>query len=662
MRLLTRWAIAAGCALSACGGGGGSGGGGGGGDAGTFAHVALAATGPTSRIANGNTAVIDVVVTNTGTQTATNVATTFFAFADVRFTVLECSASGGAVCPFTSRTFSGPLPVQSFTTTAATMPAQGSLAFRLTELLQSSMPESMQTTLSVTADGQTAGVDARVDVVLDTYIVQLSVAGGALTPTVAPGSNAIYVMAVSNDGPSDATNAVVSNDVGLHQTLVSATCVAAGGALCPTTASDGARMSIPLLPVGGRLVFTMTAAVAADANGLISDVFSVSDPGERFGSDNLRTATTQATSSPGGSFLVLHSDPGDALGRSASYAYTQADASIKVSNDEPNLLLLGVDGNESWRGTVRIPGAPAALQPGTYTFAPPTPGTTGSFSFSGSDSGCVQTRTQLEIDTVAYSGAVLSAIDLRFDVACEGSVAALHGQLHWAAADTTQPPGPTVPPPSLWRAPAGSTPSARNYVYLTSDPGDSLGGGKTSVLTQANATFDVRSTVPGQLDIAMQADDAVRAAFRGPATQTQLQPGYYGPLQSWPVSNPTIGALTWSLGGLGCNARSGWFVIDDIRYAGTTIASVDARFEQHCDNATAALRGQIHWAPADPTVPPGPVFLPLATYGRRRQARHPLRATTFICAAIQATSLATAVNFSSVPRIPRSRSTQPAPI
>ena len=611
MRLVRWWAMAMACALAACGGGGG----GGGGDGGTAAadHVVLTATGPTGRVPNGSTVVLDVVVTNVGTAAAANVVTTFFNFDGVRFSAIDCSATGGAVCPVTSQQFSLAF-FGSPAYTAPTLPPQGSLHFRVTELLYSDVSGPMQTTASATADLQSsAAADAQATVAVTTYIDQLTVSGGALDPTAAPGGMATYVMSLSNAGPDAASNVTVTNDVGPHQTLVSAACVAAGGAVCPTTSSNGATMTVPSVPVGGSLVFTMTATVAADATGLISDVFSAIDLADRFPTDNVRVATTTAAPATTGSFLTLHSDAGETLGQGAAYAYTQADALFGVEYSD-NLLTISVDGNESWRGGVRLPGAATTLQAGTFSFSsPPAQTIDGSFLWFGNASGCSIDQTQLTIDSVAFAGSTLTAIDLRFDHTCAGSSAVLHGQLHWTAADTTQPPGPVNPPPaSLWRAPAGSTPASGNYIYLASDVGDFIGNGQTTVLTQANAIFSVTSLLAGRVDIGVQADDNVTAMFRGVFTQTQLLPGYYAPIQTWPSSNPAVGTFSWAQGGRGCNSESGWFVIDDIRYAGTAVASIDARFEQHCDSTAAALRGQIHWAPGDTTVPPGPVNPPPA--------------------------------------------------
>jgi hypothetical protein len=48
--------------------------------------------------------------------------------------------------------------------------------------------------------------------------------------------------------------------------------------------------------------------------------------------------------------------------------------------------------------------------------------------------------------------------------------------------------------------------------------------------------------------------------------------------------------------GFGCNSSTGWFVVDGVSYVGDTLTSIDLRFEQHCESATPALRGKIHWA------------------------------------------------------------------
>ncbi len=73
-------------------------------------------------------------------------------------------------------------------------------------------------------------------------------------------------------------------------------------------------------------------------------------------------------------------------------------------------------------------------------------------------------------------------------------------------------------------------------------------------------------------------------SFQAMDTVAQLQPGYYGDLQRYPFHNAVRGGLDWSGEGRGCNTL-----------AGATLTGVDLRFEQHCEGATPALHGQLHW-------------------------------------------------------------------
>src|SRR6185369_13952748 len=46
---------------------------------------------------------------------------------------------------------------------------------------------------------------------------------------------------------------------------------------------------------------------------------------------------------------------------------------------------------------------------------------------------------------------------------------------------------------------------------------------------------------------------------------------------------------------------------DAVEYANGVVTSMDLHFEQHCEGATAALRGTIHWSAGDTTAPAGPI-------------------------------------------------------
>src|SRR5215510_7319886 len=74
---------------------------------------------------------------------------------------------------------------------------------------------------------------------------------------------------------------------------------------------------------------------------------------------------------------------------------------------------------------------------------------------------------------------------------------------------------------------------------------------------------------------------------------TQLQVGYYGNVTN---RNIAKGQLNWHGAGRACGVVSGWFVVDSVTYTGTAVTAINVRFEQHCENAAAALHGRIRWS------------------------------------------------------------------
>jgi hypothetical protein len=173
-------------------------------------------------------------------------------------------------------------------------------------------------------------------------------------------------------------------------------------------------------------------------------------------------------------------------------------------------------------------------------------------------------------------------------------------------------PGPVNPPPAgLWQPAPGSTPATGNFVYLQSDPGDYIGAGQTYIYTQTDSALSL-SASGGRLSVRVTGDKAWGGDFQAMNSLTQLQPGYYADLQRWPFHDPAKGGLNWSGDGRGCNTLQGWFVVDNVTYAGSSLASVDLRFEQHCEGGSPALHGAIHWTSTDTTAPAGPINPPPA--------------------------------------------------
>jgi hypothetical protein len=104
-------------------------------------------------------------------------------------------------------------------------------------------------------------------------ITNIVVSGSGPSGIVTGGAAVNFVMAVTNNGPSAATNFNVFDNVGSGLTLTSITCVASGGAACPATVS--VLTAIQQLPAGGTLTFKVAANVGQLVSGTVSNQLSV---------------------------------------------------------------------------------------------------------------------------------------------------------------------------------------------------------------------------------------------------------------------------------------------------------------------------------------------------------------------------------------------------
>ncbi len=299
-----------------------------------------------------------------------------------------------------------------------------------------------------------------------------------------------------------------------------------------------------------------------------------------------------------GDYVYLESDSTDFIGQGATHTYTRANAQL-VINAPTTVLAVSITGDQRWSGEFAVMDGLRQLQPGYYgdlqrwPFSNPAKG---GLSWLGEGRGCNMLSGWFVVDSVSYTGSTLSAIELRFSQTCDGGLGALRGKIRLTANDTTQPPGPVNPPPTgLWTPPAGALPASGNAVYLQSQGGDFVGQGRTLLYTDSNARLSIDAS-GARLGIDVRGDTIWRGDFQPMNTLTRLERGYYGNLQRWPFHNPVRGGVSWSGDGRGCNVLSGWFVVDDVLYDSSGLASVTLRFAQRCDGATAELRGVLRWS------------------------------------------------------------------
>lgn len=305
-----------------------------------------------------------------------------------------------------------------------------------------------------------------------------------------------------------------------------------------------------------------------------------------------------------GNYVYLQSTAGDYIGAGRTYTYTGSNAILSISGSNA-YVGVRVTGDQNWTGDFAGMQDLPQLEPGyygdlqRYPFHNPVKG---GLSWYGEGRGCNTLSGWFVVDDVTYVDGAMTALELRFEQRCEGGGSALRGKIKWNASDNTSAPGPATPPAGLWAPAAGATPLSGNYVYLSSMPGDYIGGGATRSFTELNATLNVSATGP-RLYVNVGGDSWWSGEFAGMYTLARLEPGYYGDLQRYPFHNPIRGGLSWSGDGRGCNTLTGWFVVDRVVYAMDKLSEIDLRFEQHCEGMAPALRGKIRWRAADAKTP-----------------------------------------------------------
>jgi uncharacterized repeat protein (TIGR01451 family) len=192
-----------------------------------------------------------VTTTGAGT-TATGVATLNPGALGAIYTFSEAGAAGAVLTNYTTTwactnaLSGGQTPSGSGTSFTVTAAAGDDLTCTLTNT------RNNQADLRVTKTN-TPGVNAEVDQAAD---------------TVVSGAAASYSIVVNNLGPDAANGSVLTDPAPTGLTCTTASCTAAGGAVCPAptgaalvTALQGAGATIPTLPNGGSVTITLSCTV-----------------------------------------------------------------------------------------------------------------------------------------------------------------------------------------------------------------------------------------------------------------------------------------------------------------------------------------------------------------------------------------------------------------
>lgn len=249
--------------------------------------LVVAGSGPTAPLAAGQTASFNLTVKNNGPVEAKDLVLSASARglnqAQLAYT---CTAAGNAVCPAT-------LGSSMF---ASTLPVNGSLSFTISGPVGENVDGVISATLRAEAAGDNDRSNNAVTISGTAFTLQsdVVVTGTGPAAPVGGGSVATFVMKVTNNGPQATGDVLIENRPGASSSLNSITCVASGGAACPTSLNP--TMLASAMPVNSALTFTVQTNVAKGYNGTLNNTLSVTLAKDPDKTNNLFTATGIADS------------------------------------------------------------------------------------------------------------------------------------------------------------------------------------------------------------------------------------------------------------------------------------------------------------------------------------------------------------------------------
>ena len=255
-------------------------------------NVSVSVAAPTAAVPAGAEAAYTVTVANAGPDAARDVVVTATPSTGLTLGTVGCVGSGGATCPTTLGGVS----------TLALLPSGGQVVLSMPAMVTAGTngPIRLDATVAAAGDPVTANNAANASATAYAANVSVSVAG---EPFVAAGSTASFVGTISNAGPGDAENLLVTRSLTAGFTSGTVTCTAAGGAVCPASFA-GPTTPIPVLPVGGTLALTIPVAVGSAQRGAIVSELAVAAPGDPVAANNTSSATTTARDARSGDYRM----------------------------------------------------------------------------------------------------------------------------------------------------------------------------------------------------------------------------------------------------------------------------------------------------------------------------------------------------------------------
>ena len=169
------------------------------------------------------------------------------------------------------------------------------------------------------------------------------------------------------------------------------------------------------------------------------------------------------------------------------------------------------------------------------------------------------------------------------------------------------PTAPSTNPALVQQAGTSATTQPKAILWYESDRGDYIGQGQSAEIHLTGSQFEVTlNQSQSELHFRLPPDGNTWWDLYFETATGVLAPGLYEHATRWPFQLAGVAGLSFSGSGRGCNELTGRFLIATAQFSGTQVQRFHARFEQHCEGFSKALRGQI-WIDASGAPPP---FLP----------------------------------------------------
>jgi uncharacterized repeat protein (TIGR01451 family) len=365
-----------------------------------IADLSITKTDGVSTAAPGGTAIYTIVASNAGPAAALgNTVTDTFpaACSAVSWT---CVGAGGGTC---SAAGGGNI------SDTVDLPAGGSATYTASCDIAPTATGTLSNTAIITPSPSVIDPDSGNnnatdnDTLVATADLSITKTDGVSTAT--PGGSVAYTIVASNAGPSVALGNTVTDTFPAACTVVTWTCVGAGGGSCSASGSGDISDSVDL-PVGGSATYTATCDIDPSVNGILDNTVSISpaagvsdpDSGNNSASDtdtlvavaDLAITKTDGVSSaaPGDTvtytIVASNAGPSAATGNTVTDTFPAACTAVSWtcvgagggscaasgSGDISDSVDLAVGGNATYTATCDIDPAATGTLDNTATVAP----------------------------------------------------------------------------------------------------------------------------------------------------------------------------------------------------------------------------------------------------------------------------------------------------